>query len=428
MYYTRSQSQVWDDEEKTSRLDNDRYMEKKEKTVIGGFLFNDKVNFLRFVFDEASLDEVLTGGPNYAAAMEKLKSHALNIAHLPDSDLQVLVSEKKRPYPVSPFDLMMLVAGDTPDQKPSNIGEVDSQELGNILIYAKQLLAKLTSVAEETDSPVVRKVISLNYHQNPLPEKNIDYLIKTYAQTLDLLHFHTFVLTENDLKEIPDQEITKSERDIVNDPTSFIMKAIMVIPSIEQEFSIEGLSQTESGKLVFNTDKDMDEFDLGEKLQVLHQQYLKVYQEILEIFVDVNQHDSLDMPLLDPEAIHTNIKVYIQNLRQHPGNRSADALEKINRLMNIWMRLAGILNPGNKEDVLNHKRLFLRSAAYTLVMEPNEEKGWKITLDPRLISTGNALHTLGYFKKFDKNRIPDKDWWLKQGEMVKEIRSIRQIG
>jgi len=400
-------------------------------TVIEGFWISERENRHRYVFDDQDLETVTQAKPGFERALRRLKRQSLNWVNLPWADAVVLVSEKKRPYPgKTPLDLMLLVSRDEmTDHLPESVGQFDvsSQELGNTLIYAKKMLEVLAGVARSFDKKVVKKAIAINFHQNPLPMENIGSYRKTYAQTIRSLHLHSFVLTEDDIKQSADQSLPKVERDIVSDPMSFVMKAISVIPSIQQHFLISDIDQAYASQLVFNTTQPIDSFRLASRLQILHQQYLTLYYELMSIFVDPNQEDMIGMPLLELEQMYANINVFIQNLRKNPVNQSSEmATHNIDRLAKIFFKLAGLIKEVDQDQIKNGERLFLRTAAYTLLLEPATKPGhWQITLDPRLISVGNAMDTYGYFKKVDPTAEPPREWWDMHKEMVKKVRRVK---
>jgi len=398
--------------------------------VTDGFWFGEEENQSRYIFDDNDLKLVTENQPGFSKALRMLKLNSLNWVSLPYSERSVLVSEKKRTYTKSPLDLMFLVLNeDENDLQPKSVdqAEINSSDLGNTLIYVHKVLNTLVNVAEKFGKKVVKKTIAINFHQDPLPEENIDGNRKTYAQTIPSLHLHAFVLTEDDIKPSIDQSLEKKERDIVKDPMSFVVRAVNVIPSIQQQFLLSGIDQVKTTKLEFESQYEMDEFRLASRLQLLHQQYSEVYNNILSLFVDNTQQDGVGMPLLELEQMYSNIKVFIQDLRRNPVNQdSMMVTDNINRLARIFYKLADILNQADKEKIKTGERLFLRSPAYTFLLEPNEEtKKWKITLDPRLISTGNALNSYGYTKKVSPADKPTREWREMHKEMVSRVRKIK---
>lgn len=172
---------------------------------------------------------------------------------------------------------MLLVSKDeVTDHLPESVSpfDISSQDLGNTLVYARTMLDALVTVAKDFNKKIVKKAIAINFHQNPLPMENIGSQRKTYAQTIRSLHLHSFVLTEDDVRQSADQSLPKVERDILSDPMSFVMRAICVIPSIQERFFISDIDQTELDQLKFKTSFRIDEFRLASRLQIMHREFL----------------------------------------------------------------------------------------------------------------------------------------------------------
>ena len=396
-------------------------MNENKVKIVEGFWISGEDNTSRHVFDLKDIEILENGTPSkYLEALKRLENCALKIITLKNSDLEILVFEKTTPYTSkSPLDLMFLIVSQESDHNIYSIDNMSPFELGQILSEAKKTLESLSEVAKKTRKNIVHKAISINFHDDPLPAKNVFFKKKTYAQTINLLHLHVFVLTDEDTEENKKAKpLSKDEKDTVNDPTNFILRRILSIPSFQRDLSSENLTRTKSDKMEFETQSTENFSDLAESLKRLHTMYCHYYQEIINLFVDNNEEDALKMPLYDYEKVYANIKTYVQKLRRRKENVNSE----ISRLTNLWMRLARIIQESSKEGILNNERLFLRSPAYTLLLDLIDNSNWKITLDPRVTSTGNALNTLGFLKRSEERKCPDKNWWDTRNTMVKKIK------
>lgn len=367
-------------------------MNENKIKIVEGFWITEKDNTNRHVFDLKDVEILENGTPSeYLEALRRLENCALKVIPLKTSDLEILVFEKTTPYASkSPLDLMFLIVSQEPHHNIYSINDISSFELEQILSEAKKILQTLSGVAKETKKNVVHKAVAINFHDNPLSAENVSHIKKTSAQTVNLFHLHIFVLTDEDVKEKQNAKpLSKSEKDTVNDPTGFILRRILSIPSFQKDLSVGNLKRTKSDKMQFETQGTENFSDLAESLKRLHTIYCHYFQEILNLFVDSNEEDALKMPLYNYEMVYANIRTYMQKLRSRKGNANSE----ISRLTNLWMRLARILKQSSKEGILNNERLFLRSPAYTLLLELIDNNSWKIILDPRVISTGNALNT-----------------------------------
>ncbi len=401
-------------------------MNENKQTIIEGFWISDEDNESRHIFDIKDTEILEKGSTSeYSDALKRLENCALKIIKLRNSNLEVLVFEKTTPYSAkSPLDLMFLIVSKEPHHNIYNIDNVSSIELGQILNEAKKTLESFCEVAKKSGKNVTHKAISVNYHEDPLPPENTDHMKKTYAQTINLLHLHVFVLTDEDSKENKNAKpLSRDEKDTVNDPTNFILQRILSIPSFQTDLSNEKLISTRRDKMQFETQGVEDFSDLAESLKRLHSMYCFYCQEIIDIFSDSNEEDALKMPLYDYEMVYANIKTYVRKLRKRKENILSDnANSEICRLTNLWMRLARIIKESSKEGILNNERLFLRSPAYTLLLELTNDSNWKITLDPRVISTGNALNSLGFLKRSEDRKSPDSNWWNVRKKMINKIK------
>lgn len=102
---------------------------------------------------------------------------------------------------------------------------------------------------------------------------------------------------------------------------------------------------------------------------------------------------------------------------------------RINALARQFIRFSQIFHEASPESIQEGKRLFLRSPAYTLLASPTERKEWDLLLSPKVISTGNALHSLGYYKKSaPTDQAPPEEWWDTRKKMVHTVRKkIREL-
>jgi hypothetical protein len=389
-------------------------------TIIDGFWIDREINKRRYIFNNEDLSEVATDGLQRDAALKRLKRQALQVIQLPQSDLTVLISEKPRMYTAkTPLDVMMLVVSEYKHRRVANLRGASESELGNLLKHAKRILNGLKDVAEQVGQKVKHQALAVNFHEDPLSSEGVSDLRKLHAQTLDMLHFHAFVLTEDEVKNSVGK-LNKSERDVAYDPLNFIIEYLMDIPSIAEIFSHHSLERLGDDKLRFKLDEDADDSDFADSIIMLHNSYEHIYKKILELFIDKHNKSVISMPLLDGEDSWGNIKSFIRKLRNHPLNRDVENIQpKIDRLFALLKRLNKIFKDADREHLLSDERLFLHSPAYTMVMEINELEEWIITLSPRLISTGNALHSLGYFKQSSENNTPDKKWWEMRKKMLK---------
>ncbi|MBP7740736.1 hypothetical protein KA089_00965 [Candidatus Woesebacteria bacterium] len=146
----------------------------KETIVVDSIWISKKDNESRYVFDLKYLDQLNTSQEKHSDALHKLSAQALKVVELPNSDLNLLIFEKVTPYSSqTPFDLMFLVISKNYDRKVSGIADLAPPELADALSNAKTLIDNLSAAAQSSGKNIVKKSISVNYHENPLPEENV---------------------------------------------------------------------------------------------------------------------------------------------------------------------------------------------------------------------------------------------------------------
>lgn len=398
--------------------------ENRFPLVINGFWLSKDLSSRLHVFDDDDLADVNAGQKNYRQALESMKKSAMQVIPMADSDLTALISEKKRMYSAkTPLDVMMLICPEHVNRQTSSVEDLSKNELGFFLKQAVIVLRKLESTAKQHGLTVINRAISYNFHQDPLSADDVHNLRKVQAQTLNLLHFHVFIMTDEDLSEASNHGfLSKEERDIAYDPLNFIVKQVLQIASFRNFFVHPVLRWQDVDKLAFEIRETANGSSIAEAITKLHAAYQEIYQEISALFIDKDYRGELNMPLLNLESMYGNINAFIQKLRQHVDNKGQENIGfTIDRLASSLKRIAKILKNADKSGLLNNERIFLHSPAYTLTLENRNSGSWFLHMSPRIISTGNALHSLGYFKKVVPHDHPDKNWWNMRRTMLEKF-------
>lgn len=119
---------------------------------------------------------------------------------------------------------------------------------------------------------------------------------------------------------------------------------------------------------------------------------------------------------IDPQTAGEDVRRAFRNLKQ--VGRVLKSGEEMGE--EIRSQQETQTEPNNEQSPPHDPRIFLRSFAYTMSMVDDPEKD-KLTLDftPRLLSTGNALASLGFHKVATKKASPQ--WIEKRAEVEEKI-------
>ncbi len=261
-------------------------------------------------------------------------------------------------------------------------------------------------------APIIREVISINYHDNPILDKNV-FGKKVSAQSLSDLHFHAFSFTEeeiNNTTELPYNSLKKSTKDYLIDPFSIFVSRLASEPSIKRML----LKETQNFQISEAGDYEGIPIDIGSvnlssatfcrDLCQLHRNVGDVYKYLVGLYVNFTSYDKKLMPIkYDEVEIESRMEEFLQ---QHPID--AGLRRNLYRVGKILKLAEGQSYPGD--------RVFLRGLAYVLYIVKNGGGANKLYFSPKLFSTGNAISALGYLSKNDYEL---DDEWLR-------IRDIRQ--
>ena len=334
--------------------------------------------------------------------LEKLRNKSLGYREL-GRDVTAMVFPKLKPYAPGPgMDHMIFVA--KKNGYVRSLRDLSSEQGGEVLDMADVLMREYEDMATP-DNPIVRRVIAINFHQNPLEESALGK--KLHAQTLADLHVHVVAFREQDresTKEAKPGTLTKQERYDVQDPMMRVVELLAQEPAIRERLS-QGLNvlklkdSSEFEGLNFNAPTGTDHKILMQDLATLHRNVGAVYQEIVSMFVDLEKLDASGMPSLRPSAERlANVKKFMGLLHQGKEEIGRGPLEK------FLSRLSAIMRSGQSLKSLSPQQIaetpvFLRNYAYTMsLVQDRGSDEMTVNMAPRILSTGNMLSSLGLHK------------------------------
>lgn len=317
---------------------------------------------------------------------------------------------KRTPYITEPgLDNMLYFAQD--NRSTPSINDIKP----GYLQLAFRLLESIQLVYHNL-APIRREVISINYHDNPILDKNV-FGKKVSAQSLGDLHFHVFSFTENELShtiDLPYDSLKKSTKDYLIDPFSVFVLQLASEPSIQgmllkgiQNFQISEKREYEGIPIDIGSE-GLSSAAFCRDLSQLHRNTIEIYKHLVGLYVSFNTCDKKLMPVKHNEAeIRLRIAEFLEK------HKISDNVLKRN-----LYRVGKILRPAEGQNY-PESRVFLRGLAYVLYLVKNEDGTNKLYLSPKLISSGNAISALGYLSKNDFEL--DDEWLRKRDLRQKEI-------
>lgn len=335
--------------------------------------------------------------------MDRLKEASLRYIEL-DPATYGFVLPKLRPYAPGPgFDHMIFVAKE--GGTVHGIDDLKSEDLSRLLDMGGRLLSIYERNAD-SDDPMDKEIIAVNYHQDPVPEGVFQR--KLYAQSLKDLHFHVVGFRSSDIQDAPlvkSEPASKDHYSELREPFAAFLERLISIPLIRERMSRQlsvlslGEGHDYPGMSFSALSKDLSDPSLSADLIQLHKNLAAIYDDILQLFADPHHLDASKMPTLHSEEEREGrIRTFFQTL-----NESGDG-EDIERLMKAFLRLSKRMKSGEQvlalpSDELAQTLIFLRSLAYTIaiIREPSAET-LTVNVSPRILSMGNLLATLGYHK------------------------------
>lgn len=332
--------------------------------------------------------------------MERLRSAAIT-HRLLTSDTEAFVFPKLRPYAPGPgFDNMIFVAKE--GGTICGIEDVRPETLSKLLGMGDRILEAYERNVEGDDS-LAKEIIAINYHATPVAEEAFDR--KLYAQSLRDLHLHVVGFRAQDVDNLPVLErerLTKDQYNELHEPLSFLIERLAAIPSILERLShaltiLRRLPITPAGIRFYVDTTDLKNPLLSQDLIQLHHNLANVYHELLGLFADPAQMDETGMPRLhDVTLREEKIRAFFEKVGVTEESHAT--------LMHTCLRFSRLLKSGTEIRALSPAKktdtpIFLRGLAYTLALirEPHT-KEMVVTVSPRVLSTGNLLATLGYYK------------------------------
>lgn len=345
--------------------------------------------------------------------MERLRSAAIVHRSLAP-DIEAFVFPKLRPYAPGPgFDNMILVAKEGGTVR--GIEDMTPQDVSKLLGMSDRMLSVYESNTDQNNL-LAREIIAINYHATPVDEKAFDR--KLYAQSLRDLHLHVVGFRSKDIEELPlvDKDLmAKDHYNELREPLSFLIERFVAIPSIQRRLTqgltlLTDICPSQYAGISFHTEtQDLTNPLLSQDLIQLHHNLAAVYQEVLQLFADPDRLDETGMPTLHEASVREQkIQAFFQTLASDPkpfDNAS---------LMHTFLRLSRLMKSGTEVQALPPERktdtpIFLRGLAYTLaIIRDPKTKDLLVTVSPRILSTGNLLATLGYYKV--TGEAPPEDW------------------
>ena len=334
--------------------------------------------------------------------LEQLRNKSLGFREL-GRDVTAMVFPKLKPHAPGPgMDHMIFVA--KKNGYVRSLRDLSPEQAGEVLDMADVLMQEYEDAATP-DNPVVRRVIAVNFHQNPLEESALGK--KLYAQTLADLHVHVVAFREQDeesTQEVEPGRLTKQERHDIQDPMMRVVELLAQEPAIRERLS-QGLQilkikdGAEFEGLNFAAPTGTDHKTLMQDLTTLHRNVGAVYQEIVTLFVEQERLDASGMPTLRPSAERlANVRKFMGLLHQGKEEIGRGPLEK------FLSRLSAIMRSGQSLKGLSPQQIaetpvFLRNYAYTMsVVQDRDSDEMVVNMAPRILSTGNMLSSLGLHK------------------------------
>lgn len=355
-----------------------------------------------------------------------LKKKAIASAKLAPN-INIFAFRKARSYSIAPWlDCMLFVARDK--EPVGSIAELSSNQLTQLLALGTKVLDSYKETADPTD-PVSLEALSVNYHEEPLRGGEAElFNRKLHAQTLDDLHLHAVAFRSSDLAIMePFKKIdgeSKNERSSsissdqlmeLHDPLIRRVEELILTSPIQRAQFTDGFSvltlsdQSPYRGINFTIPLDMlSDPALAADLQLLHKRSRILYESLADLFVDRTQLDATNMPtLLGSSESLQRIQQFIAD--NYPNAKDSVARKQLERyLTRLQHKLfSGEAIAGLPADTQRHTRIFLRNFGYTLsvISRPNEDHA-TVTLSPRLLSIGNLMTTLGWYKNLSGNVVP----------------------
>ena len=367
----------------------------KEMRILPGYRFSPKL--------------VEAGGEDLAKAgregnLESLMAKSFGSREIAP-DIQALVLPKLKPYAPGPgMDQMIFVA--KKDGVVSGLADLEPDQLVNLFEMAKEMEDVYEQTSDPTN-PITKKILAINYHQNPLSEKVFQK--KLHAQTLKDLHVHVTAWREQDLEDLSSPKkslLSKQERRDVQDPLMRVVEELAKNPMIRKRLS-EGLTTLHLAEgnssfsgLNFSAEQAAQTGKpFAQDLITLHKNTEKLYNEIISLFVDSAHADRSGMPSLrSDEDRALRLTAFLETIHE------ASAQAHRSEVAVYLRRLSRLLKSGEmlleKDPTERGKTpIFLKSFAYTLsIIEEVGSGQVVVNMAPRLLSTGNMLATLGLHK------------------------------
>lgn len=214
---------------------------------------------------------------------------------------------------------------------------------------------------------------------------------KISAQTLPWLHIHQGILRGDDL-ELFSGELTKEERVLRFDPFLPLIRALVNIPSVQDDL-FSKLGSSIRFKQVTNTGFEFYPVDIldsnfSKSLQRLHAGYEHWYGLLANCFKD-------EKGLLNKDSLKEEVRQLIHNLVTDPLN--INSIDKITHFEKILLWLGNNFHPRvyDKRDMY-----ILPTCAYTLSLWGQDASSRKkLILSPRVASTGNAMDAFPVVKR-----------------------------
>lgn len=363
--------------------------------------------------DMTTTDELYDNGRRVTGGKTGLEQASFYHADI-SADIGLYVVPKRSPYLAEPaLDNMVYVAKERGAVK--SIDQLDADELKETFTT----IFKLQQAYEQL-APIQAHVLSTSFHANPIYDQSI-FGKKVHAQSLRDLHFHAFSFSKKEvdtIKTTPRQSLGKNFQDYMDDPLNSLIKGLTQEQSLIKRLlgstsTLQSVGGGPAEGVRFSFDhSSINNLSFYRDIQQIHANINGIYEDIANLFVDLSEIDNKQMPKRLP-TIESEERVtkFIEGY-------SITSAENRRRLM----FLARNLKAG--EDVSSlQERVFLRGCAYTMFMgrhagEPQRD----LYFAPRIVSTGNALSSLGFF--YQKEPIIDAGWISLRDRRQEEIGKL----
>lgn len=334
----------------------------------------------------------------------KVPEEAVVNSFMLSADRQAVVVMKSRPY--TDKDGMLVVSGLETNETPfvETVEDLHPSELARLL----QIAEKASAVgAGENDS----RFISINSHRSDSYGYG-ELPFNVRAQTLRNLHVHFGVVEQSAIHPLT-RELTKRERDDINDPMIRIVERLLSIPSVKNAL-FAGLAFDFLGVRHGNIQLgsvDISNDCVAGDLIILHKRLRELYGSVNSCFWDGSN-------LLTSEIRAEKINSWFDQMKDENGDddtHSEQTIEKLKRFF-LW------LNQHLSEVPRDGHRIFLRGYASTTVFVRGvTDQSWQLMIAPRVISTGNALHAMGLVKNVVE---PSAEFRKMRQAYVEQLRQL----